>query len=159
VLLHFAYPYLGLLAIGVWQVWLFVVWHGWPFTHIRRQGPRVVLANTVVIGGGALTYTVLHDLGGLPPPTINAAAGSFIAAGLSMSMLFEGTLPNRVPRLAAVLLLAAALYLGLTAYANSIHWTHSSPTEWVAHVTLNGIAAGIILHVAIGRRWPFGNSN
>ena len=30
------------------------------------------------------------------------------------------------------------------------------PEDWVAHAGLNAIGAGVILHVAIGKRWPFG---
>ena len=117
------------------------------------------MANAVVIGGGVLTYTLLHNLGGLSVPTINAVAASFTAGGLAIGMLFEGTLHNRLLALAAVLLLSAAAYVGLTAYAHTVDWTRSTPVQWVAHAAANGLGAGIILHVAIGRRWPFGDSN
>jgi hypothetical protein len=30
-----------------------------------------------------------------------------------------------------------------------------SPDEWVEHAALNALSISIILHVAIGRRWPF----
>jgi hypothetical protein len=54
------------------------------------------------------------------------------------------------------LVLAAILYAPVNAYANDLHWTSVHPIEWVAHVMLNAIALSVILHVAIGRRWPFG---
>jgi hypothetical protein len=77
-------------------------------------------------------------------------------------MLFEG-LP-RLPdhpgreRLIAggiVVLLGAGLYGALTALAHQAHWSSATPDEWVAYAGLNAIGLGVILHVAIGRRWPF----
>ena len=47
------------------------------------------------------------------------------------------------------------LYLGLGAYAHSVGWARAAPEGWVAYAGLNAIGAGVILHVAIGRRWPF----
>jgi hypothetical protein len=51
-------------------------------------------------------------------------------------------------------LVAAALYAGLTALARNISWVRASPDEWVTTAALTFLGAGIILHVAIGRRWP-----
>ena len=48
------------------------------------------------------------------------------------------------------LLLAALFYLLLKVYADQVHWTKA-----IAHAALNAYGVGIILHVAIGRRWPF----
>jgi hypothetical protein len=153
-----------LVLIGVAQVWLFVVWRGWPFAELERRWLRLVSANVVVIGGAWLTYAVVHGLGDVPTATISAAAGSFIAAGLVVGMLFEGSLrprsppaQERVATLAGVLLLATGLYLLLRAYADSVNWTRASAEEWVGHVGLNAIGVAVILHVAIGRRWPFGS--
>ena len=47
------------------------------------------------------------------------------------------------------------LYLGLRADAHSVGWMRAAPEEWVAYAGLNAIGAGVILHVAIGHRWPF----
>ena len=44
----------------------------------------------------------------------------------------------------------------LTTYADSVVWTRASAAAWVAHVCLNALSVSINLHVAIGRRWPFG---
>jgi hypothetical protein len=33
--------------------------------------------------------------------------------------------------------------------------TRVSADEWVTHVGLNALGVSIVLHVAIGRRWPF----
>jgi hypothetical protein len=52
-------------------------------------------------------------------------------------------------------LVAAALYGALTALAHQANWTTATPEEWVAYAGLNAIGVGVILHVAIGRRWPF----
>jgi len=70
-------------------------------------------------------------------------------------MLFEGWLRGRVVPLAATVALAAVLFAALTAYAESVPFTSATSAEWVAHAGLNAIGVSVILHVAIGRRWPF----
>jgi hypothetical protein len=156
-------PALGalLVSIGVWQVVLFVVLQGWPLSEVRPPAPRLVCANLVVIGGGWLTYLALHRLAGWRAPTISAAGGAVVAGGLLVGMLFEGwpgvgDARGRALTLAASAVLSAALYAALTAYAHGVAWTRAEATDWVAHAGLNAIGAGVILHVAIGRRWPFG---
>jgi hypothetical protein len=92
-----------------------------------------------------------------------AAAGYFIAAAL-VGLLFIGR-PALEPSLkrpitiVVDLVLAAILYAAVNAYAHHLHWTIAHPTEWVAHVMLNAIAFSVILHVAIGQRWPFGRAD
>jgi hypothetical protein len=70
-------------------------------------------------------------------------------------MLFEDWLASDLVQLAAVASLAALLYVALNAYANALGWVRAEPREWVAYAGLNAIGAGVILHVAVGRRWPF----
>lgn len=144
-----------LVLVGAWQVWLFVAWRGWPFAELRQKWLRIVAGNVVVIGGALLTFAVAHGLGA-PAGNITAAAGSFVSAGLIIGMLFEGWLRSHLATLAAVVLLAAALYLLLGAYAASLHFTRATAEEWVGHASLNAIGISVVLHVAIGRRWPFG---
>ena len=64
----------------------------------------------------------------------------------------------RVATLASTLIVATALYTLLTAYADSLDWTEPTSQEWVGHAGLNAIGVSVILHVAIGRRWPFGDN-
>jgi hypothetical protein len=78
-------------------------------------------------------------------------------------MLLEGFLAPRLGPVAerAVLAagvgaLAAALGLGLAALATGIAFERADAADWVEHVTLNALGVSTILHVAIGRRWPFG---
>jgi hypothetical protein len=156
-------PSLGalLVSIGVWQVVLFVVLQGWPLAEVRPQAPRLVCANLVVIGGGWLTYLALHRLAGWRAPTVSAAGGAVVAGALLVGMLFEGwpgvgDARGRALTLAAGAVLSAALYAALTAYADGVAWTRAEAADWVAHAGLNAIGAGVILHVAIGKRWPFG---
>ena len=52
------------------------------------------------------------------------------------------------------MLLGAALAVLLTAYADGRHFSRATPDEWVAHVGLNAIGVSVILHVAVGQRWP-----
>lgn len=154
-----------LVLIGAWQVWGFVMWRGWPFADLRRRSVRIVSGNAVVIGGALVSYLLAHGPGGAGPATVNAAAGNFVAAGLIVGMLFEGVFrprmgpaAERAATLAGTLLLAAALYAVLTAYADSLRWTEPGSQDWVGHAALNAIGVSVILHVAIGRRWPFGDN-
>jgi MFS family permease len=90
-----------------------------------------------------------------------AVAGCFIAAGLTTGMLFEGWLGDRDERvhrrtlLLATAALTVALVLVLDALAGTIHCTHVAPDDWVEHVALDALSTAFILHVAVGRRWPF----
>jgi hypothetical protein len=47
--------------------------------------------------------------------------------------------------------LAPALY----AVADGLRLTRASEDAWVTHVALNALSASVLLHVAVGRRWPF----
>ena len=151
-----------LVAIGAWQVWLFVAWRGWPLSEVDRRWLRLPAANALVIGGGVLTYVVAHGIGGVRPARLSAVACAVVAAGLVLGMLLDGWLRTRLSparerlaTLAGIVLLGAALAVLLTAYADGRHFSRATPDEWVAHVGLNAIGVSVILHVAIGRRWPF----
>jgi hypothetical protein len=50
--------------------------------------------------------------------------------------------------------LGLAIYIGLRAYADRLHWGAGQPLQWVSHITLATVAA-VLVHVAIDRRWPF----
>jgi hypothetical protein len=88
------------------------------------------------------------------PASIAAAGGSVVAAGLTIGMLFEGWLDSLLAT-AAVAALAAVLYAGLQALAHAATWTRAEPEAWTAYAGLNAIGIAVIMHVAIGRRWPF----
>ena len=145
-----------LVVIGAWQVLFFVVWRGWPFAGWHQRWQRIVGGNVVVLGGGLLTFAVVYSLAGVPTATISAAAGSFIAAGLVVAMLFEGWIRPRLGSFLAVLLLTVALYVLFTVLADSLAWTRATPQDWVGHVALNSIGISVLLYVGIGQRWPFG---
>jgi hypothetical protein len=151
-----------LVVIGAWQVLFYVAWRGWPFSAIATRSRRLTYAHVVVIAGGVLTYLLLHDVMGVRSASLAAVAGCFVAAGLLFGMLLEGWLRphlaaggERIATLLAALVLAAVLAVGLRAIAGGIHFTRASADEWVEHVGLNAIGVSIILHMAIGRRWPF----
>jgi hypothetical protein len=151
-----------LVVVGALQVVFYVVLRSWPFAAIEARGPRLAVANAVVIGAGCLGYLLLRGPGDLADATITALAGSVVAAGLAVGVLFEGWLDGILPpararaaNAAVVVLAAAVLYAGLQALAHAAGWSRAEPEEWTAHATLNAIGAGILLHVAIGRRWPF----
>jgi hypothetical protein len=151
----------ALVLIGAWQVLCFVTWRGWPFATVPTRAARLATAHVVVIGGGLLAYVVAHTLLGLGDARTAAVAGCFIAAGLTSGMLLEGWLGDRQVRvervmlLLATLALTAALAVGLEGIAGELDLTGISADDWVEHAALNALATSIILHVAIGRRWPF----
>jgi hypothetical protein len=140
-----------LVLIGAWQVLFYVAWRGWPFCTIATRWRRLTCAHAVVIASGVLTYFIAHDA-----LAVDAApwAGCFVAAGLFFGMLLEGWL-DPLPTLLAALALTAVLTVVLQALADELRFTRATPEEWVTHVGLNAIGVSIILHVAIGRRWPF----
>ncbi|HEU4947567.1 MAG TPA: hypothetical protein VFT31_10465 [Kribbella sp.] len=155
----------ALVLVGAWQVLGFVVWHGWPFATVGRRAVRLTIAHVTVIGGGIISYLVLRQLLGLTPSRISALSGCFIAAGLLFGMLLEGWLGNlgpaveRAALLLATLALAALLAVALHAIATrAMHLRAGAADDWVGHATLNALALAIILHVAVGRRWPFPHS-
>ena len=115
-----------------------------------------------MIAGGFVLYVALAGAAHVDPATISAVAGSAVAAGLVVGMLFEGWLDSILPsagaRLAKTVGVAGTtvlLYVCLRAYAHAVGWTHAEPEEWIAYAGLNAIGAGVILQVAIGHRRPF----
>ena len=155
-----------LTAIGLWQVCFYIALRGWPFSTVASRAKRLLIANITVIAAGVLTYVLLHAAIGLDPSTATAVAGSLLTAVLLHGMLFEG-LPRsprhpaheRLITVAIGALLGAALYGALTALAHQAHWMTARPPEWVGYAGLNAIGLGVILHVAIGRRWPFATTS
>jgi hypothetical protein len=152
----------ALVLVGAWQVLFYVAWRGWPVNLIQRRPTRLLCGHVLVIGTGILSYVLLHAIAHIESPRIIAAAGSVVAAGLVFGMLIEGWLKvylspiaERVVTIIAIAALAGALASAFYALARHFSWTRATPDEWVAHVTLNAIAFSVILHVAIGRRWPF----
>src|SRR6266550_1128970 len=63
-----------LVLTGLWQIWFYISWDGWPFTRLRRRITRLVAGNVVVVGAGIITY-VLADAVGNAAVTMIAAAG------------------------------------------------------------------------------------
>lgn len=115
-------PELGaaLVCVGAWQVLCFVVWPGLPWS-------SRVASHAVVVGGGVAT-SLLAGVA-IEAPTITAAAGCFVAAGLLVGgMLFEAH------SALAALLLAAALFGGLSALADAFGVDRDA---WVTHASLN----------------------
>jgi hypothetical protein len=97
-----------------------------------------------VIGSALVTFLLVRLV--LAPATVIAAGGCFIAAGLAIGMLVEtgGAI--------CALVLAAALFGMLWALASALGVERE---DWVTHAALNALATSIILHVGVGRRWPF----
>jgi hypothetical protein len=151
----------ALVAVGVWQALFFIGLRGWPFRELSTRWLRVASGNAAVIGAGVVTYLVLRDLAHWQPGAIRAVCGCLITATLILAMLFDGwpasqlrPSQGRLLSLTLIALLTVPLDRSLAAYAESVHWTKATPDDWVTSAALTFIGAGIILHVAVGRRWP-----
>ena len=136
-----------LILIGAFQTLFYVVWAGWPFSLVGARARRLPCAHVAVVAAGVVTYLAL-------PVRADPFAACFIAAALVVGMLLEGWL-GRAATLVAALGLTAVLVVALCAAATTMSFTRVTPDEWVTHVGLNAIAVSTLLHVAIGRRWPF----
>ena len=152
----------ALVLIGVWQVLFYVVWRGWPFSRIQARAWRLSCAHVVVLAGGILTYVAAHSLLGLDSTRVAALAGCFVAAGLLFGMLFEDWLHGRLgphgeraTLLVLTLALAVVLAVALGAAVDAAGVRPPHAQDWVEHASLNALATSLILHVGIGRRWPF----
>ena len=132
----------------------YVACGGWPFSRIASRALRLPCAHVAIVGGGILTFLLAHDVFSVGTAPLTAGAACFVAGGLVFGMLFEGWLDPAVTLLAA-LALAAILVVALYAAADGVGLARVSADEWVTHVALNAVALSVILHVAIGRRWPF----
>ena len=143
-----------LILIAAWQTLFYVAWRGWPFTRVETRWRRLTCAHVVVIAAGVLTFLVIHGVLGVGREPLAAYAGCFVAAALLLGMLLDSCL-NRSITLIAAVALAAVLALALYDIAGSLRFARASTDAWVTHVTLNAISMSVLLHVAVGRRWPF----
>jgi len=149
----------ALITIGAGQLLIYVVWHGRPISAIAARRVRLTTAHVSVLAAGILTYLVARGPLGLPAGRIAAIAGCFIAAGLLVGMLFEDSVRGRLMPLVLTLALTALLAAGLDVIAGTLHLSRVGADDWVAHASLNALSTSIILHVAIGRRWPFARTS
>ncbi|MFQ5517603.1 MAG: hypothetical protein ACE5E8_08510 [Acidimicrobiia bacterium] len=151
-----------LLTIVIWQMTFFVLLGGWPFTLIEPAATRLVASHAVVIGGGWVTYLILHDGIDLTVAQIGAIGGSVTAAIFVSAMLFETWPLQKSPPAtlragigAVTVGLTFAAYFGLRAMGEAIETFEAAPSElWVAIATLNFVAAMVILHYVVWGRWP-----
>jgi hypothetical protein len=151
-----------LVLIGAAQVLVYVLWQGRPFAAITSRRTRLACAHVAVIGAGVVTFIVVHVAFGVAAVTITAAAGCFVAACLVLGMQFEGLhLGGLGPAAMRVVLtlaagaLTVALVATLRGFAGGLRLQRVTADQWVVHASLNALAVSIILHVAVGRRWPF----
>jgi len=137
-------------CLGAWQVLGFVVLRS--LSGVASRARRLAGAHALVLGGALATTLALRAV--LDAATVSALAGCVIAGGLLTGMLFEVGV-GRVRGLVVALVAAAAVFALLSLIADQLTFTRIRPDEWVTHASLNALATSTILHVAIGRRWPF----
>jgi hypothetical protein len=151
-----------LVCVVSWQVVFFIGLKGWPFSLFEKRAQRLVAANFGIIGGGWVTYLVLHGLLDVTTGKVAALGGCVIAAAVTLALLFEGWPAARMPpsraREVTVGLIAAgalAIYGVLYVLAGTVdHWVRATSNEWIAIAALNFIAGSVIIHVAVWKRWP-----
>jgi hypothetical protein len=146
----------ALVWIGVWQALCFVVWRGRPSSRIASRRLRLACGHAIVLCGGLASYLLVRLVTG--PASATAAGGCMIAAALVVGMLFEAGDDEPAAAGLAVLVLAAGLFALLSAVAGGLRFSRARPEDWVAHASLNALTVSILLHVAVGRRWPFGRA-
>jgi hypothetical protein len=88
-------------------------------------------------------------------PATLALAGAVFTAMLQLSLVCERW-PLSGLELRWSGLVALALDRALASYADGVQWTRATPDKWITTAALSYAGAGIILHVGIGLRWPFG---
>ncbi|WP_375483920.1 hypothetical protein [uncultured Jatrophihabitans sp.] len=149
----------ALACVSVFQVLGWVVLRGVPVARVHSRPARLVTGNlaTVVLGLGvhAILSGWIHD-----ELLIGALGAAVTTAGLVLGMLFEGwptgLLGTRSANLFAGLAMFALGGLALvagTASARVLGFTGGAATGWATYA-LNTVAAAVIIHVGIFRRWP-----
>ncbi len=151
-----------LTAIGLWQVWFYVALRGWPFAQVTLpRRPTLARESDRDRGRSGDVRHLAQRHRAHPAEGQRSRRGG--AHGRAVAgMLFEGLPPAGDNPPAGVSSCSArsrsspsALYAALTAIAHQARWTTATPEEWVTYAGLNAIGLGVILHVGIGRRWPF----
>lgn len=148
----------ALSCISAFQVVGWVVLRGIPTTQVSRRAVRLCLGNVISIGGGVgacwiLGYAIESEI-------LAYGAASIVGAGLVVGMLFEPwakhLLDSFFRQLLAVLitcLLAGAVLAGLSLIAQAVSVSAAETPAWTGYAC-NSLAAAVILHVGIFRRWP-----
>jgi hypothetical protein len=151
-----------LVLIGAAQVLVYVLWQGWPLGAVTSRRMRLACAHVAVIGSGIVTFAVVHAALGVGTATMAAAGGCFVAACLVLGMQFEGLRlggvgpgGRRLVLALAAVALTVILVATLRGLAAGMHLRQVTTDQWVEHASLNALAVSIILHVAVGQRWPF----
>jgi hypothetical protein len=151
-----------LTSIGCWQMLFYLALRGWPFARISRRRLRLLVANVAVIGFGWAGYLFLADALGFPPGEVTAISGTGVGCVLLVCMLFEAWPAIRLDSRPLGRTLVVVVVVALTALsvwllpmlAHAIGVSAAQQWSWTTHVTLNALATMVILHVAVGRRWP-----
>jgi hypothetical protein len=143
-----------LLCLGVWQVWFYVARVRPPLTRVTPLWLRIVLTHVLLIGVAVASYLLAALL--LDDALIAALAAVVLSAALLYGLLFE-----RWPRadwrvaLLAIAFVSALLFATLRSLAALATFSRTTPEEWVSFAAATALGASTILHVRVGRRWPF----
>lgn len=150
----------AVLCVGAWQALFYISARGAPFQQIQRRPLRLLCAHIVVLVRGIGTYLVLAHVLGAPPDRVAAWAGCAITASVCWGLLAEGwplDRPERhggLPAVVIAALLAGVVFALFHAVAVHARWHFASPDDWIAYAGANAVSGAVILHVAVGHRWP-----
>ncbi len=148
------------VCLAMWQAILFILLRGMPFVGIRGTVPRLLVQNILTLAVAWGTYFLFKDVFDWSIERIAAVCGTAIGGIFVATMLTEGWVA-RFGGPGAVVLAAVAvtlgLFFGLRGLGNLVdaHWKVVPVELWVGLAGLNWIAAIIIAHYALWRRWPF----
>ncbi|MFD5723336.1 hypothetical protein [Streptomyces sp. NPDC127036] len=155
-----------LALCGALQVWIFLVWRGWPLNKIGRRWLRITFGNLLVLSGTGIGFLILDRGMDMAPGEIVAIVTSASTGGLIVAMLFEGVFRSRmsaawerVATISTSVALGAALFGGLITYADTLTWTTTTAEGWVAHICVTSLGLSVLLHVGVSRRWPLRSTN
>lgn len=146
-------------CVSAVQVLGWVVLPGSLLSHLEPRALRLVAGNVLTVGTGVVAYLVI-DAGVGDPQAVGALAAGTVGAGLVVGMLFEtwpvDRLGERAGGLAAVVLTLALGAVGVRVcvlLADVLGLRGSETLGWSTYA-LDAVAAAVILHVGIFRRWP-----
>jgi hypothetical protein len=145
-----------LLCVVVVQMLGFMILEGHPLSRLSSTRGNLAAATALTLGLGYVLFRVIPAVG----LNIGAVAGTIVAGSLSAGLLLEAWPASLGASRARWFLLLEALALGLLFYvvlyaiAGTEEFFTAPADLWVSIAGLNFIAAPIIVHVVLWRRWP-----
>jgi hypothetical protein len=150
-----------LVCIIVWQLTTMFLLGGWPFSTIASTGTRLFVANVTTIGGGVISYILLHDAVHWTVPMIIGVGGSAVASVIILALVFE-TWPfateepsaGRLGLVVTMIAVTAIVFWILQAIGSGLTFDRDPRELWTGAVALDFVAAVAIVYCMLFGRWP-----